>query len=279
MSSTKYYALLLLAGNALADSGDFAAGFGLESDSDDGISTILLGGVGLGENTWLSGGLAKSSVDLATGDDLESDFADIELDHYFDPVGIRVGVAYWRGSDILESQDWRASLYWRNEKVMLAGEYEFRDFDLTTPGTDLSPSRQIMFDASGIGVAARFNLTENTSLSLSGKKYDYSVPFRPIENRDVVDLISASRLSLINSLVDNRVSVSLGIDQGQKRWELQISNSENIVIQTRTKSVTLRFLMPMSERADIEFGIGRDDSDLYGEVTFLSLHVFFYGGS
>ena len=43
MSSTKYYALLLLAGNALADSGDFVVGFGLESDSDDGISTVLLG--------------------------------------------------------------------------------------------------------------------------------------------------------------------------------------------------------------------------------------------
>ena len=270
---------MLLASNALADSGDFAVGLGVESDSDDGISTIILGGAGLGENTWLSGGLARSSVELATRDDLESNFADIELDHYFDPFGVRVGAAYWRGSDILESQDWRASLYWRNEKVMLSGEYEVRDFELTTPGTDLSPGRQIMFDANGIGVTARFNLTQKTSLSLSGRKYDYSVPFRPIENRDVIDLISASRLSLINSLVDNRASVSLGIDQGQKHWEFQISNSENIIIQTRTKSATLRLLLPMSEKADIEIGIGRDDSDLYGEVTFLSLHVFFYGGN
>ena len=279
MSSIRYCALLLLASNALADSGDFAVGLGVESDSDDGISTIILGGAGLGENTWLSGGLARSSVELATRDDLESNFADIELDHYFDPFGVRVGAAYWRGSDILESQDWRASLYWRNEKVMLSGEYEVRDFELTTPGTDLSPGRQIMFDANGIGVTARFNLTQKTSLSLSGRKYDYSVPFRPIENRDVIDLISASRLSLINSLVDNHASVSLGIDQGQKRWEFQISNSKNVITQTRTKSATLRFLVPMSEKADIEVGIGRDDSDLYGEVTFLSLHVFFYGSN
>lgn len=270
---------MLLAGNSLAAGGDFAVGLGIESDSDEGISAIVMGGVGLAENTWLSGGLARSSVELATRDDLESNFADVEFDHYFDPVGIRVGAAYWRGSDILESRDWRTALYWRNEKVMLSGEYELRDFDLTTPGTELSPGRQIMFDANGIGVTAQFKLTASTSLSLSGRKYDYSVPFRPIENPDVVDLISASRLSVINSLIDNRASISLGIDQGQKRWEFQVSSSENVVIQARTTSMTLRFLMPMSDRTDIEFGLGRDDSDLYGAVTFLSLHVFLYGGN
>ena len=278
MSSIKYVAILLLAGNAMAAGGDFMIGAGVESDSESGRSVALMGGVGLAENTWLSGGLARSSVELASGHDLESNYADIELDHYFDPVGVSIGASYWRGSDILESQDWRASIYWRGNNAMLAGEYEFRDFNLTTPGTDFLASREILFDAKGIGATARFDLSEKVSLKISGKKYDYSVPFRPIESRDVIDLISSTRLSLINSLVDYRAGVSLGIAQGSKHWNLDLATWEGAVDSRRTTSVTLRYLMPMTAKTDIEFGLGRDDSELYGDVMFFSLHIFYYAG-
>jgi hypothetical protein len=36
--------------------------------------------------------------------------------------------------------------------------------------------------------------------------------------------------------------------------------------------------MPLSDRSDIEFGLGYDASDLYGNVTFFSLFLYFYGG-
>jgi hypothetical protein len=35
--------------------------------------------------------------------------------------------------------------------------------------------------------------------------------------------------------------------------------------------------MPMTDRTDIELGVGYDDSELYGDVTFLSVYLFFYG--
>jgi hypothetical protein len=41
--------------------------------------------------------------------------------------------------------------------------------------------------------------------------------------------------------------------------------------------VTLRLLTPLSEKTDIEFGLGYDDSDLYGDVTFFSVYLYFYG--
>jgi hypothetical protein len=112
---------------------------------------------------------------------------------------------------------------------------------------------------------------------LAGKKYDYSVPFRPVENVDAASLVTVSRLSLINTLVDHRASVSLGIDQGLKRWEIDVATWEDVIAGSRTNSVTLRYLMPMADKSDIEFSLGYDDSDLYGDVTFFSLYLYFYG--
>lgn len=278
MSSFRLVLLLLLAGNAVADGDGFIIGGGIESDSEDGVSASLIGGVGLGDKTWLSAGVARSSVELTRLGEVESLYADIELDHDFDPVGIRVGAAYWGDSDILESNDLRASVYWRGQAVRLAAEYEYRDFDFIIPSLDLQTSREIMFDADGFGASARFQMSENTSLRLAAIKYDYSVPFRPVENTDAANLLTVSRLSLLNTLVDHRARVTLGIDQGLKRWEIDVATWEGVIDRSRTKSATLRFLLPMGDKTDVEFGLGYDDSELYGDVMFFSLYLYFYGG-
>jgi len=277
MRSCRVFLLLLFASASASAADGFMIGGGAESDSDGGLSAALIGGVGLSEDTWLSAGLAKSSVDLVSGRKLETLYGDVELDHFFDPVGIRVGAAYWGDSDVLESNDWRASMYYRNDKAMLSLVYEFRDFDFVIPSTDFLVSRRVMFDADGFGVSARFNTSENTSLRLRGIKYDYSIPFRPVENVDAARLISVTRLSLINTLVDHRASVSLSIDQGMKNWDIELSTWESILDESRTRSLTVRYLMPMTDRTDIELGVGYDDSELYGDVTFFSLYLFFYG--
>lgn len=277
MSSSRILLLTFLAGNAFAAGDGFMIGGGVESDTDEGISASLMGSVGLGNETWLSAGVAKSSVELDNGRELDSLYADIELDHFFDPVGVRLGMAYWGDPDVLESNDWRASVYWRNDKVLLSADYEFRDFDLTIPGNDFFPGREIPFDADGIGASARFRTSDNTSLRFRGIKYDYSVPFRPIENVDTARLFSVSRLSLINTIVDHRASVSLGIDHGARHWEIDLRTWEGVIDQSRTNSITLRFLTPMTDRTDIEFSLGYDESELYGDVVFFSLFMFFYG--
>ena len=120
MSSFKYLALLLLAAKALAAGDGFLIGGGVESDSEDGIRGSLIGGFGFSDKTWLSAAVSKSSVELPIGRDIDTLYADLELDHWFDPVGVRVGVAYWGDSDILDSVDWRGSLYWRSERVTLS---------------------------------------------------------------------------------------------------------------------------------------------------------------
>ncbi len=252
-------------------------GAGGEGDSDDGLSLAIVGGVGLTEDTWLSAALAQSEVDLVDGRELETEYADIELDHYFDPVGVQLGAAYWGDSDVLTSNDWRASGYFRNDVVRLSFDYEFRDFEFIIPSTDFTTSRRVFFDADGFGVSARFQTSESTSLRLRGIKYDYSVPFRPVENADAARLLSVSRLSLINSLVDHRASLTLGIEVGNTVWDIDLTTWEGAISGSRTKSLTVRYLMPLSKRTDIELGLGYDDSELYGDVTFFSLYLFFYG--
>jgi hypothetical protein len=276
MYCSRLFALLLLSNSAFAVEG-FMIGAGGEGDSDGGLSLAVVSGVGLAEDTWLSAAVAKSEVDLVDGRELETDYADIELDHYFDPVGVRLGAAYWGDSDVLTSNDWRASGYFRNDVVTLAFDYEYRDFEFIIPSTDFTMSRRIFFDADGFGVSARFQTSESTSLRLRGIKYDYSVPFRPVENADTRRLLSVTRLSLINSLVDHRASVTLGIESGKTVWDIDLATWEGAISGSRTKSLTIRYLAPLSTRTDIELSLGYDDSELYGDVTFFSLYLFFYG--
>lgn len=269
--------LVLLAVSRGALAGGFMLGGGAESDSEDGLGVALVGSVGLAEETWVSFGAAKSSVELASGRELEALYANIGIDHFFDPVGFGASVAYWGDPDVLESNDVRASGYYRDEALSISLDYEYRDFDLTIPSTDFFPGRRIPFDADGFGLSARVKTGENTSIRLHGMKYDYSLPFRGVDRENAARLLSVTRLSLINSLVDHRAGLTLGVDQGSANWSFDISTWESIFSGSRTRSYTVRYLMPAADNSDIEFGLGYDDSELYGDVAFLSVYLFFYG--
>ena len=90
-------------------------------------------------------------------------------------------------------------------------------------------------------------------------------------------MISVSRLSLINTLVDYRANIGLGIDFGLRRLVFDVAQWEGAVAGARTNSYSLRYLTPIGNRSDVEFGIGYDDSDTYGEVTVFSIYLYFYG--
>ncbi len=269
--------LLLLTSSAHAGEG-YVLGGGLEADTEDGLALSAIGDFGLTENTRLSGAIARNMADLQFRPDIDTWYADLGLDHWWDPVGIRLGLAYWGDNDTLDSTDVNTSLYWRGDSFSIAGDYEFRDFSFLLPATDQFPGRKIGFDANGIGLAARFDITDTVTFGLSGMDYDYSVNLKVDDNRRLLDLLSFSRLSLINSLIDYRAHATLGVDVGKRRWQLDVGAWKGEVDGGTTRSATVRFLNPLSEAADIEFALGMDDSDLYGTVTFLSVFLYFYGG-
>lgn len=278
MSWRRGIPLLLLASNALATEG-YILGFGLEGDSAEGLAASVIGDVALTSSTWLTGSLAKSKLDLPRRQTLETLYGDIGLDHWFEPVGVRIGAAYWGDSDLLDSHDWRGSLYWRGDSATISVDYEFRDFRFELPATDVFPGRSARFDAQGIGLSGRVDLSESVGLNFYGIDYNYSVDLSTDRNQAILELLSFSRLSLINSLVDYSAGAALGVDAGLQRWLFELSTWRGEVDGSVTNSATIRLITPMGEKSDIEFGLGVDNSELYGTVTFLSVYMYFYGGS
>ncbi|MBT8101542.1 MAG: hypothetical protein KJO95_01150 [Gammaproteobacteria bacterium] len=270
--------LLLCANNALAIEG-YIIGGGFEGDSADGLSASMIGELGLTEKTWISAAVARNSTDLRFREDLKTWFADIGIDHWWDPVGLRAGVSYWGDKDSLESMDWRASLYWRNDTFSIAGDYEAREFTFDLSTVDTFPARRGGFDADGVGLTTRFDVTDSVSVGLSGMNYNYDVNLRLDSRRGLLELLSFSRLSLINSLVDYRAYATLGIDVGKRRWQFDVGTWKGEVDGSTTRTATVRFLNPLGDAGDVEFSLGIDDSELYGNVTFFSVFLYFYGGS
>lgn len=270
--------LLPLVGNVYAAEG-YVLGAGVEGDTEDGLAVSVVGELGLTERTWLSAGLARNSAESEFRQNLDTWFADLGIDHWWKPVGIRAGIAYWGDNDTLDSTDLRTSLYWRGDSFSVAADFEHRDFDVLFPGNDQFQSREGSFAADGIGLSTRFDVSDSVSIGLSAIDYDYDVNLRLDSNRPLLQLLTFSRLSLINSLVDYRASASLGVDVGERNWRFDVATWKGEVDAATTKSATVRFLTPLSDRTDIEFSLGVDDSELYGNVTFFSVFVFFYGGN
>ena len=276
MSWRRVLPLLLLAGDALAAEG-WIAGVGAEADTTDGLAGVVFADIAVSEKTWLTASIGGNTVELPRRQSIDTRFGRLGIDHWFEPVGVKLDVSYWGDSDVLDSLDWGGSLYWRSDRVMLAGDYEYREFRFTIPRTERFPGRTIDFDAHGVGLTTRFELTESVNLGFAGMTYDYSVDLRLDDNRGLLDLLSFSRLSLINSLVDYTAFVTLGLDAGERNWQLEAGTWRSAVDGGTTTSATLRFLTPIGRSSDVELGIGLDDSDLYGSVTFFSVFLYFYG--
>ena len=277
MSWLRVSALLILSGQCWA-AGEYVIGVGAEGDSADGIAAALFGDIAVAENTWLAASIARSTVDLDFRDSLKTWYGNIGLDHNFDPIGIRIGAAYWGDDSILDSIDGRFSIYGRGESAYLSLNYEYRDFELDLPAIDIFPGRDVPFNAHGYGLSGRLTLTDNVGLHLGGIKYDYSEDLRLDANRVIVNFLSVTRFSLINSLVDYRANAGVGIDMGSGHLEFDIAQWEGAVAGSRTRSYSVRYLTPIGNRSDIEFGLGYDDSENYGDVMILSVYLYFYGG-
>ena len=264
---------------ATADPGDFIIAAGVETDSEDSLALSLLGDVALGESTWLSASVAHSGVDVPIRQEVDFLYADVGIDHFFDPVGIRIGVSYWGDSDLLDSNDVRGSFYSRGERSSLSFDAEHRQFNFAVPAIGLMPQTDVEFDGTGAGLSGRIDLNDNVSLSASGMSYEYSREFNIGDAARISDLLNFSRLSVLSSLVDWRARVGMDIDVGLRNLQFGLSRWRGVVDKSNNFGATIGFLTPIASRADVEISVGYDDSNLYGEVTFVSVFVYLYGGN
>jgi len=282
MSWSRLLAALLLTGpfvatSALADKGDYILGAGVSVDDQSGLAAIVVADWSVAEQTWLSASIGRNNVELPNRQDLDTWYGNISIDHFWAPAGARFGIAYWGDARILDSVDFVAALYTRGKIGTLSADVEYRELELELPPVDLFARTSIPFNASGLGLSGRLNLSERTDFRFSGMSYEYNVNLRIEDSDRVVRLLSISRLSLLSSLIDWRVSAGIGVNVGLRRWQLDVAKWRGAIDGGDNRSATITFLTPMTDRTDIEISLGYDDSDLYGEVAVLNLFLYFYG--
>ena len=107
--------------------------------------------------------------------------------------------------------------------------------------------------------------------------YDYSVDLTRLQNISDLNFLSASRLSLANSLLDHRIDAGMELEFGLKLLSLEIGSRQTTIDSGRVDSYSVGFLFPATDASDIELRVGYDDSDNFGGTTVFSFFWFFYG--
>ena len=270
--------LLCLACNGSAIAAGYILGIGAAADSEDGRAFTAFGDFGIRENTWLSATIGSTETDALVGR-FSTTFADVGIDHYFNPIGIRLSGAYWGDSSILDSEDVRASFYYRDDIASFSADYERRNFDFVFESILLQDRRKAEFHADGWGMTNRIQFSDRITFRLSGMHYGYSRNIRIQPEIDILRFLSASRLSLINSLIDYRINAGLEFRFGLRSVDVSVGSWQTAVDQSKVDSYTIGILTPMSDRTDIEFRLSFDDSENFGNTTSLTVFLYYFGGS
>ncbi len=267
---------LLVVLHTRADAGEgYIAGVGGEVDTNDGRAISAFIDYGLTEKAWVSASVART---LTAGIlDLDTDYVDGSLEYNFDPIGFRIGGAYWGDDDVLDSVDARGSLFYRSKAGSLTLNLERRNFELDIESRQV-PGRTFTFDftADGIGGAGWLKVNDKVNLFASGMAYNYSQDLR-VENIERLRFLSFSRLSLINSLIDYRVSGGVDFRVGERIIDVSWSTWQTAIDAGRVSSISVGLLAPSGLASDLELRVAYDESDNFGSTVALAIRFFYFG--
>ncbi len=267
---------MLLARVVSAESDGYILGFGGEADTAGGRAVAAFGDLGVSNETWLSAMLARTTTGSGPSS-LDTIYADLAIDHWFEPVGIRVAGAYWGEDEVLDSGDLRASIYFRNDALSMSADYERRNFDLSI-GTNVLPRpRVIEFHADGYGGKARLVVGDSTALSVGGMGYSYSRDINLQSNVDSLRIFSSSRLGLMNSLLDYRFHAGIDWSVGLRTIDLRLERWQTAIDQGNVDSIGAGLLTPVNPFSDVEMRFSYDYSDTFGKTITFSVFYYFFG--
>lgn len=268
-------AFAVCAGDARAGTG-YVLGLNGEADNAGGRSVGAFIDYGATENTWLSGVIARTDTSGVLGG-LQTMYLDAAVEHAFGVFGVRAGAAYWGDRNILDSTDLRGSMFFRGKKASVSFDYELREFDFVYISPFDDRVRTVEFAANGIGAAGSLRLTENSRVFVSGMRYDYSRDIRLQPEIDSLRLLSSSRLSLMNSLIDYRVSGGVEFRFGERSLDLTISNWQTAVDGGKVRSISFGFLTPSGPASDLELRLAFDESENFGNTFAFAVSFYYFG--
>ncbi len=270
--------LACLVFNGDAAAAGYVLGIGAAADTEDAFAATVFGDIEIGEDTWISATYSSTETDVLVGG-FQTDFYEIGIDHYFNALGLRLSAGAWGDPDLLDSTDIRASLYYRDDIASFSADYERRNFDFVFETLFTRERREIGFHADGWGMTNRVQFSDRLTFRLSGMHYEYSRRIRVDPNIDVLRFLSASRLSLINSLIDYRIDTGVEYRFGLRSVDVSAGTWKTAVDQSKVDSYSIGFLTPMTDRTDIEFRLSFDDSENFGSTTAVTVYLYYFGGS
>jgi hypothetical protein len=283
------FLVLVCAASAVCAQGDenagdrrpWAIGVGAQVDDESNDSTLASFNWGVSERTWLEFAAGRSRS-AERGADIVADNLNAGLEHRFGFIGVAFDAEQWGDSAALESTDFGASIYMQNERFRLGLRRERRAIDvhftLTGPlgGTI---RRTAGVDADGTELNVRVQVGERWQLHASAVTYDYSRNLAALPRIEQLNLLSASALTLANSLVDEQAG--FGVEWQTRSGQvlsLDHHRDRSAVDGSRLESFEIAFLFPVARRMDLEINLGQGRSDLLGSGVYGGLLLLIYGG-
>ena len=256
-------------------------GVAAQTDDESSRGESLSFGIGLAEKTWLSLFAASTSSPVERAD-VSADTFVVALDRRFEAVGFTLEAEQWGDSGAVESIDLSGSAYWQNDRLRLEIGIEQRDIDITlTPAllNDRFRSRKVPLSADGRWFALRASVTDRVDLLYEYQTNDYSRNLAVVPRVDALNLLSTSTLTLANSFVSEIQSVGIEISIGEKLLSLSADKDRSAVDRTSLTSIGAAIILPVANRVDLEFSLGRSDSDLFNAGSYAGIAFMFYGGA
>jgi hypothetical protein len=275
-------ATLSIAGTAVAqapvrDSGDDWV-FGVAGQVDEASNDSLLATFnwGVTPSTWLSfaAGRSTSPADRAN---VDADTLVASVDHRFGTIGVALEIERWGDSAALETDDWRGSVYYAPERFRIGLAYEQRDIDV--PFTLTGPlgarlSRTVQLSSDSVGLDVRVQLADRWQIYFGATEYDYDRDLAPLPRIALLNLLSASTLTLANSFIDYQRSLGVERELGAKLLTVTFMTDRSAIDGSNFETLDAALLFPIGRRMDLEVNIGHGRSDLasaglYGGLLFL----------
>jgi hypothetical protein len=259
----------------------WAIGIGAQADDESNDSALASLNWGVSERTWLAFAAGRSRSP-ERGADIAADDLSAGLEHRFGLVGVAFDVERWGDSDALESTDFGASIYLQNERLRLGLRRERRavdiHFTLTGP-LGGAVQRTVGVDANGTELNLRVQVGERWQLHARAITYDYSRNLAVLPRIEQLNLLSASALTLANSLVDERAG--LGVEWQTRKGQVLTLNhhrDRSAVDGGQLETFDVAFLFPVARRLDLEINLGHGRSDLLGSGLYGGFLLLIYGG-
>jgi hypothetical protein len=258
--------------------GSWVVGVGADFDAESNNGLLAQVNVGVGRRTWLSFAAARTTADRL---DLSADTRSAAVDHRFGRlIGVTFGVERWGDPAALESTEWRGSLYIVKPRLRLALEVERRRLDI--PFTLTGPfggtlSRSAALDADGTQLTLAIEPAERWRVHASLAEHDYERGLALIPRIERLNVLSASTLTLANSLVDRERRVGFEREIGAGLFSADLARDESAIDATEFETVSAAWLFPLGRRVDLELELGRGRSDLLEPAVYGGLLFVVYG--